>query len=151
MYGKKLKDLREEPINFVRQKELAEMLNVHVSDYSQYEGEAIIIPLKHLISICNYFNVSLDYIFDFTNIRNYSNSKENVDINIFIERIRELRKENNLTQAKLAKLLNVTQSLISNYEKGKYLVSTSFLYYICKKYNISADYLLGRVNSPKNI
>ncbi len=30
------------------------------------------------------------------------------------------------------------------------MISTSYLYAICFKYNISADYLLGRTNSPEN-
>ena len=34
-------------------------------------------------------------------------------------------------------------------EKGKYLISIPFLYTICKKYNISADYLLGKIDNPK--
>ena len=40
-------------------------------------------------------------------------------------------------------------SMSDPYEKGKTLILTSFLYTICKKYNISADYLLGKIDEPK--
>ena len=61
------------------------------------------------------------------------------------------RKENKVTQVKLATILNTVQPVIANYEKGKFLIATPFLYTICKKYNISADYLLGKINEPQEL
>ena len=58
-------------------------------------------------------------------------------------------KENNLTQDKLAQKLNIARTIISKYEKGEFLIATHTLYTICKKYHISADYLLGRIDNPK--
>ena len=55
------------------------------------------------------------------------------------------RKKNNLTQKELAIFLNTTPSTICAYEKGKTLILTSFAYQICKKYNISMDYICGLV------
>ena len=63
-----------------------------------------------------------------------------------IKSYRELR---GLTQEKLAKLLNVVKGTIGNYESARALIATPFLYTICKKYNISADYILGKVDEPK--
>ena len=40
-------------------------------------------------------------------------------------------------------------STISKIENGHNIIATPFLYQICKKYNISADYLLGKIDSPK--
>ena len=65
------------------------------------------------------------------------------------QRLKEFHKENKITQVKLANMLNTVQPVIANYEKGKYLISIPFLYTICKKYNISADYLLGKIDNPK--
>ena len=64
-------------------------------------------------------------------------------------RLKEFRKENKITQDKLASILNTNQSVIANYERGRTIIATPFLYTICKKYNISADYLLGKINTPK--
>ena len=60
-----------------------------------------------------------------------------------------IRNKNMLTQSKLAEILNTNQSVIANYERGRTPVVPPFLYAICKKYNISADYLLGKSDSPK--
>ena len=147
-YGQKVKELRER--NGITQKELAKYLEIDAKLYSHYETEDRIIPCKHLYAISLYFNVSLDYLFGFTNIKNYETNKK-LDINKGEVRIKlkELRKELKLTQIKLADILNTTQSVIAEYEKGKNLIATPFLYTICKKYNISADYLLGKIDNPK--
>lgn len=65
------------------------------------------------------------------------------------QRLKEFRKDNIITQLKLAQILNTNQSVIANYERGRTVIATPFLYSICKKYNISADYLLGKIDSPK--
>ena len=74
-----------------------------------------ILPSKHLNSISNYFNISIDYLFNFTNIKQYDNYNE---INKIIcgNRIKELRKELKLTQVRLASILNTTHSVIADYE-----------------------------------
>jgi len=59
-----------------------------------------------------------------------------------------LIKENKLTQEKLASILNVSRTTITEYERGTNIIATPFLYTICKNYNISADYLLGKINTP---
>lgn len=64
-------------------------------------------------------------------------------------RLKEFRKENKLTQESLAQLLNVVKGTVGNYESGRALIATPFLYEICKKYKISADYLLGKIDEPK--
>ena len=63
--------------------------------------------------------------------------------------MREFRKENKLTQSKLTDMLHYSHFVISEYENKNRLISTSYFYSICKKYNISADYLLGKTDNPK--
>ena len=144
-YGTKLKDLRIK--NGLTQEEIASQMNIARITYNHYETQEKIIPIERLNDLCNYYNVSIDYIFDINN----NLYKFNKDINKILSgiRIKEFRKENKLTQVKLAELLNTTHSVICEYEKGRNLISTAFLYMICKKYNISADYLLGKIDNPK--
>ena len=143
IYGNQLKSLRIR--EGITQQHLADLIKVDKSLYSRYEKEIQLIPIKHLITICNFFNVSLDFIFEFTYIKQYSNIKFcNFDTNL-----KSFRKENKITQDKLANFLNTTHSVISDYERGRYLIATPFLYQICSKYHISADYLLGRIDEPK--
>ena len=145
MYKDRLIELREE--YNLKQYEVANILNIYKGGYNQYETEYLIIPLKHLLKLCKYYKVSLDYIFNFTNIKNYQNNKYNINKELFHKRFKELRKNNKLTQDKLAKILNTTQSTISEYENNLNMISTAFLYTICQKYKISADYLLGKTSS----
>ena len=45
----------------------------------------------------------------------------------------------------------IFNKIIEEYKKNncEFLIATPFLYTICKKYNISADYLLGKIDNPK--
>ena len=147
MYANKLKELREE--KNLSQSKLTKILNLDNSVYAKYEKEYEIIPVKHLNTLCNYFKVSFDYIFDLSNISSYKKEIPDIDYLKAGTRLKEFRKENKLTQVKLANLLNTVQPVIANYEKGKFLIATPFLYTICTKYKISADYLLGKIDNPK--
>lgn len=147
IYSEKLKELREE--NNLTQEKTRQIINVSKQAYNHFEKEYTIIPMKHLITLCNYFNVSIDYIFNFTNTRNYKDSNNTIDLKVISERLKEFRKESNLTQEKLAEQLNIVKGTIGNYESSRSLIATPFLYTICKKYQISADYLLGKIDKPK--
>ena len=141
-YGNILKEIREN--NNLSQTEIATILNINRSTYGHYETEYQTIPINHLIKFCDYFNISVDYVLGIPN-----NSKikfKNTNHKIVGERLKEFRKANKLTQEKLATILNTTKTVICGYEKGRYMIATPFLYTICKKYNISADYLLGRID-----
>ena len=145
MYKERIKYLRE--YYEVTQEVIANYIGINKGLYSQYEIEYKLMPTKHLSTIANYFNVSLDYIFKFTNELSYQNIRKDIDKKLSGERIKKFRKENSITQVNLSKILNTTQSTIAEYESGKNIIATPFLYTICKKYNISADYLLGRIDT----
>ena len=147
LYKKRLIDLKEK--YNLKQYEIAELLNFHKNGYGQFEREATLLPIKHLNTLCNIFDVSLDYLFEFTNIKNYENIKKQIKPELSGKRLKEFRNENKLTQEKLAKYLNTTHTNLVGYEKGNYIIATPYLYMICKKYRISADYLLGKTDSPK--
>ena len=137
-----IKEIRNK--NKKTQSDIAKALNVARSSYAMWESNNNIFPLKRLLDFCEIFNVSLDYIFGL-NDHNYL-IKEKINYNKIKIRFKEFRKNNNLTQEKVATFLHIDQPTWSIYEHGKSLIGTPFLYMICKKYNISADYLLGRVD-----
>ena len=58
-------------------------------------------------------------------------------------KIKELRKQKNLTQEQLAKRLWVTKSIISAYENGARFPSLEVLVQLAYTLNVSTDYLLG--------
>ena len=57
--------------------------------------------------------------------------------------LRTLRRKRDMTQAELAKKLDVTKSVISAYENGLRLPSYDILIHISRIFGVSTDYLLG--------
>lgn len=144
MLLRRLKDLRED--NDLTIIQMANILNISKSNYGRWETDETIIPVFHLNNLCNYFHVSMDYI------TGLSKSKENNLINkklnkeIIGTRLKEFRNDMNLTQTKLSSILNTSHSTISAYETGKTMLLTAFAYDIAKKYNISMDWICGRID-----
>ncbi len=148
MYSEKLIEIRESYNLY--QKDLEPILNINRSVIGRYEREADVFPIEHLNTLCNYYNTSFDYIFSFSDKFDYVNSRLNIDLELSGRRLKQLRRDNNLTQQNFGELCGVDGSMISNYENGKYPISTVYLYGICDKYKISADYLLGKIDYPKS-
>ena len=61
-------------------------------------------------------------------------------------RIKDLREDNDLTQAQIAKILMCDQSLYSKYERGEREIPLRLLVILAEYYNVSLDYLVGRTN-----
>ena len=130
------------------QDDIAKVLKISRSTYKDYELQTSIIPIKHLVTLSSFYHVSVDYILGLTSIQQYKQTYE-IDKIKAGQRLKEFRLEHKLTQVKLANILNTTFSSIAFNEKGRNLIATPFLYTICSKYEISADYLLGIVDKPK--
>lgn len=61
----------------------------------------------------------------------------------FGDRLRNLRKENNLTQKELASLIGVQNSIISFYEVGDRAPSPQVIVKLASVLHVTTDYLLG--------
>ncbi len=59
-YYKRLRDLRED--HDLTQKEVAENLYMHTTQYRRYENGERTVPLDTAIALCKLYNVSLDYL-----------------------------------------------------------------------------------------
>lgn len=64
---------------------------------------------------------------------------------ILAQRLKELRKEHNLTQQEVADKINISRPAYSQYEIGKKEPRLYTLIAIADFYKISVDYLLGRL------
>lgn len=62
---------------------------------------------------------------------------------IFIERLRELRTEKGMSQKELARLLNTTNSSVCDWERGRSEPNLETVALIARRFEVSADYLLG--------
>ena len=67
----------------------------------------------------------------------------------FIEKIRGLREDNDLTQTQVAEVLGTSQTMYARYERGANEMPIRHLVTLCKFYNVSADYLLGTTPDPR--
>ena len=62
---------------------------------------------------------------------------------IFIERLRELRTEKGMSQKELARLLNTTNSSVCDWERGRSEPNLDTVAQLARYFDVSADYLLG--------
>ena len=59
------------------------------------------------------------------------------------QRIRDLREDSDLTQKDMARALNCSQQVYSNYELGQRDIPTAVLIALAKFHHTSTDYILG--------
>ena len=59
-YLDKLRGLRED--NDLTQQQVAEVLGSSQTMYARYERGANELPIRHLVTLCKYYNVSADYL-----------------------------------------------------------------------------------------
>ncbi len=64
-------------------------------------------------------------------------------------RLKEIRKENNITQKEVANVLNVERSTYTGWENGKNTIPLKQLIKICNYYKCSIDYMTGLTNKNK--
>lgn len=138
----RIKELRI--INNVSQAIIASLLNINQSTYSKYELGKATITIEELNTLSNYYNVSLDYLCKLSDDINKPIKKLELDKKIVGANLKKFRKDNKLYQDTLASFIGTGHSLISEYESGKRLVSLTYGYAICKKFNYSMDKLYGK-------
>lgn len=62
---------------------------------------------------------------------------------LFTERFCEVLTKSGRKQSELAEYCFITRQSISDFKRGKSVPSIETLFYICKFFNVSSDYLLG--------
>ena len=66
--------------------------------------------------------------------------------NLFKERLKKLRIQNDISQKELAESLHLNKGVISSYESGKSLPNCQTLILIAHFFNVSIDYITGVTN-----
>jgi transcriptional regulator with XRE-family HTH domain len=61
----------------------------------------------------------------------------------YVERIRNLREDADLTQEEVAQILGTSQTMYARYERGANELPIRHLITLCRHYAVSADYVLG--------
>lgn len=88
------------------------------------------------MSIINIIMI-MQYWGDYFTILIYGGSK------MVADRIKDLREQKNMTQAELAKQLEITRSSVNAWEMGISVPSTQYIVEISSLFKVSSDYLLG--------
>ncbi len=64
------------------------------------------------------------------------------------DRIKKIRKDNNLNQLEFGKRIGLSESAICNYESGRRDVSKQSLLSICREFKVNADWLIEEKGNP---
>lgn len=64
----------------------------------------------------------------------------------YVERIRALREDRDITQQTIADILGTSQTMYARYERGANELPLRHLITLCEFYKVSADYILGFTN-----
>lgn len=64
-------------------------------------------------------------------------------MNKFADRLKELRKEKELSQNELAKKLNISVACINRWENNLRIPSIDSIILLCEFFGCSADYIIG--------
>lgn len=67
----------------------------------------------------------------------------------YMERLRALREDNDLTQEQVAAYLGTSQTMYARYEREANELPIRHFVGLCKLYNVSADFLLGTTPNSK--
>lgn len=140
------------------QKEFGNILGISKSYVSDIENGYTGLSIEHINIICNHCRVSFDYMLGFCDKINRNVIKiDRIDLKLLGNHIKEIRKELNYTQDKLAKKLNISRPLIAHYERGIRTIRTADLKGLCEISGYSADWYVGKllvkmkIKPPKKI
>lgn len=64
------------------------------------------------------------------------------------QRIRDIREDHDYTQAQIGNLINKSQQGYNHIEMGRAELKIEDLVQLCRFYNLSADYLIGLIDTP---
>lgn len=136
-------------INYgLTQKDFGNILGISKSYVSDIENGYTGLSIEHINKICNYANVTFDYMFGFCKGINKNVIKVNkINLKILGRNLKTIRKDLKFTQEKLASKLNVSRTLITHYESGNREIRTADLMQICEMSGYSADWCVGKLSN----
>lgn len=67
------------------------------------------------------------------------------------KRIRDMREDSDKTQAQIAEILGIKQQQYSRYENGTDEIPLHYIIVLARYYNVSLDYLVGLIDTPRKL
>lgn len=128
------------------QDQFGNIFGVTKKTVSGWETGSDSIPLDKLIYLSNNYHYSIDYLLgisknDKKTYEKICTTKEDVG-----DKLKYLRTSLGFSKTELANDCNIDRTTYGKYENSLFLINTITLYILCIKYNISADWILGRTD-----
>lgn len=115
------------------------ILGIPQGTYSGWETGTRRIGLDNLRKVADCFGVSIDFLIGTDPV---------VNVASFSVRLRDLRKERQLTQDDLSARLDLTKQAVSQWERGIREPDFATLEKIADFFGVETDYLIGRTAAP---
>lgn len=145
-FGIRLKELRNE--KHLTQAELGTIMGCIDRNVQKMEYGRNNVPANHLVQLASFFGVSLEYLTgrseDRTAALEGAEMDRSLDLQLFAQRLKTLRKEKGLTQKKMAEMIGRTERHYQDIEAGKINISILMLLQLADLFEVSLDYLVGR-------
>lgn len=100
---------------------------------------------KAIIILSRYFQVSTDYLLCQSNDKSviHNSYSLDVDLSIFSQRLKELRKKSNLSLISLSASVNISKSALSAWENNISVPNAQAVVTLAKFFGVTTDFLLG--------
>ncbi len=69
----------------------------------------------------------------------------------YSQRLKNIREDHDLLQTDVANILKTTQQQVSKWETGAQIMGVDKCIILAEYYNVSADYLLGLIDTPRKL
>ena len=69
----------------------------------------------------------------------------------YYQRLRDMREDADKKQEEIAKMLGMSQTQYSRYERGERELPMHHFVVLARFYNVSLDYLAGLISTPKKL
>lgn len=142
MKKNRLEILKEEM--YLKSKDIAKILNVAESTYSEWEHNKIPIPTRRIIELADFYKINIDYMLKLTNIKIKINEPTIINLEKIGQKLLIIRKELDYSLRELGNVLNCSFSALANYERGENLIISETLISLSSISNHSIDWILGR-------
>ena len=120
---------------------IEERTNIKHSNLSEYLSDKHLPSYENLLALLDLFNCSADYLLGLDEIHTEEPLHPALPFGV---RLRQVMKEQKVSQGKLIKEMKISSSTLFNWLKGNTLPSTDRLIRIAVYLDCSIDYLIGR-------
>lgn len=127
-------------------RELSKKINISSSQLSKYLSGNFEPSLRNSLTIANYFQCSLDYLFGLDEVKLRNNSKRDIDEKIFIERLLALIDLRKTNINRISKNTYINRNCIYQWQKLTIFPKVGILAKLARELDTSIEYLVGRVD-----